>query len=139
MNEEELIIAIMVAATIIFLIPYVFYLITLQKALSKCSPSNRKMKPGLVWLNLIPLFGNIWIFITVSKVAGTLRNEFADRSIPADGGFGLGVGITMSVFSLLTLIPFVGFVALVGYLICWIIHWVSISSYPQKIEASERA
>ena len=32
------------------LVAAIFYLITLQQALARCSPQNRKMAPGLVWV-----------------------------------------------------------------------------------------
>jgi hypothetical protein len=42
----------------ILLVPKIFYLFTLQKAFSRCSPDCRAMNPGMVWLMLIPLFGS---------------------------------------------------------------------------------
>jgi hypothetical protein len=40
----------------VLILPTVFFLLTQQRALSKCSPINRIMSPGLVWLQIIPFF-----------------------------------------------------------------------------------
>ena len=45
-----------------------YYLRTLAGALRECSEQNRAMKPGHVWLNLIPFFSVVWIFVTVNRV-----------------------------------------------------------------------
>lgn len=41
------------------LVVAIFYLLTLMRALQKCSPQSRTMQPGMVWLLLIPLFNLI--------------------------------------------------------------------------------
>jgi hypothetical protein len=66
---------------VIALLPQIFYLLTLQNTLSKVSPSNRKMVPGQVWLSLIPLFGMVWQFIVVTRMADSLQAEFRERGI----------------------------------------------------------
>ena len=71
-------------ALIIFLVPYIFYLITLQNTLKAVSPHNRLMPPGQVWLNLIPLFGMVWHFIVVDKISQSLRLELNERNITHD-------------------------------------------------------
>src|SRR4051812_22569371 len=57
----------------------IFFLLTLSKALKRCTPESRKMEPGMLWLNLIPLFSNFWIFLTVNRMTESLRNEFTAR------------------------------------------------------------
>lgn len=129
-----------IIALIAFLIPAIFYCLSLQRALERCAPDNRRMIPGLVWLNMIPLVANVWIFITVCKLAESLRNEYASRGLQSEGGgYGFGVGIAMGVLALLAIIPYVGIVAAIGYLVCWIIHWVTISSCSRKIEEVDRS
>jgi hypothetical protein len=36
------------------LLPAIFFLLTLQRALGRCSPESRTMEPGEVWLLLYP-------------------------------------------------------------------------------------
>ncbi len=54
--ELSIILLLTLLAMGVFLIPWIFYLLTLSKALNRCSPANRSMSPGQVWLLLIPLF-----------------------------------------------------------------------------------
>src|SRR6266852_353173 len=72
---------------------FCFYLLTLQKALSRVSPRNRLMEPGMVWLMLIPCFNTIWQFFIVTRVAGSLRNEFRDRKRDDGSDYGKGFGL----------------------------------------------
>jgi len=46
-------------------------------ALAMVRPENRRLAPGLVWLQLIPLFNFVWIFIVVRRIADSLANEYA--------------------------------------------------------------
>jgi len=43
----------------LFLVPGIFFLLTLQNTLKVISPENRKMQPSNVWLMFIPLFNII--------------------------------------------------------------------------------
>ncbi|MDO8301736.1 MAG: hypothetical protein Q7T18_00690 [Sedimentisphaerales bacterium] len=54
----------------------IFFILTLQKALNRCSPENRAMQPGMIWLLLIPLFNIVWIFFVVLNMAKSLGAEF---------------------------------------------------------------
>ena len=66
----------------IFLIPAIFYILTLQKALERCAPVARTMTPGMVWLLLVPFFSLIWHFFVVMAIAKSMANEFARRGSP---------------------------------------------------------
>ena len=60
----------------ILLVPFIFYLLTLQKALSRCSPGCRAMNPGMVWLMLIPLFHIVWqFFVVLNMPSRSMRNS----------------------------------------------------------------
>jgi len=60
------------------------YLLTLQRAMSRCSPRNRTMSPGLVWLQLIPVFGLYWHFKNVTELSRSLANEYHARGATVD-------------------------------------------------------
>jgi hypothetical protein len=131
----------------VWLVVVIFFLISLSKALHRCHPRNRTMEPGQVWLNLIPLFNIVWQFVTVNRVADSLRNEFYDRRWDrGDTDYGRGVGTVYCVLN-----PVVGVLnaasnvepvlalvvvplALVA-LICFIIYWVKIANFSGQLVA----
>ncbi|HEX20135.1 MAG TPA: hypothetical protein ENG78_04880 [Acidiferrobacteraceae bacterium] len=81
MREEEALIVVGLFFLFIILVWYVvnvFYLLALSKALKRVDASRRGMSPGMVWLNLIPLFNLGWHIYTV--VQRWRRNLMSDRS-----------------------------------------------------------
>ncbi len=108
----------------ILLVPFIFYLLTLQKALNRCSPECRAMNPGMVWLMLVPLFHIVWQFFVVLNVAKSLGAEFRKRGIVEEPSPGQTLGIVMCIGNLIC--------GPVG-LICWIIYWVKIAGYSSKL------
>jgi hypothetical protein len=118
----------------VLLIPAIFYLLTLQRALQRCAEQCRTTSPGSVWLMLIPLFNFVYSFILVGHMASSLRNEFVRRSIPdVDAEPGKSVGIAMCVLNVASIIPIVGVFAGIAGFVCWIIYWVRISNYSNRI------
>lgn len=117
----------------LLLIPTIFFLLTLQKALTRCSPANRAMSPGLVWLYLIPLFNLVWMFFLVINLAKSLGNEFAQRGINEGPNPGQSIGMAWAICSICSIIPFVGSLAAIASLVCWILYWVKISNYSSMI------
>ena len=88
----------------------ILYILTLSKALKKCSAPSRTMRPGMVWLMLIPLFNIIWQFFVVLGLARSLGNEFQTRRIPSpQSGPGMSVGMAMSVCTVCAILPFLIF------------------------------
>jgi hypothetical protein len=121
-----------VAMTIGLAIAIAFYL-TLSKALSRCKARNRTMEPGQVWLNLIPVFGIFWIFVTVSRISESLKNEYYDRGWDERGDFGKQIGLAFPICSLLGIIPFIGPLFSLGSLICLIMYWVKIAGFSKEL------
>jgi len=117
----------------LFYIPLIFYVLTLRKALSQCSPGSRTLSPGLVWLLLIPLFGLIWHFVIVVSLAKSLHNEFVKRNISEDQNPGLAIGLATCILPLLGVVPHVRGLGLAA-LICWIVYWVKIAGYSARLE-----
>jgi len=113
-------------ACAVLLVPMIFYLLTLQKALNRCSPESRAMQPGMVWLMLIPLFNVVWQFFVVINLAKSLGAELQKRGIAEDPNPGQTLGLVMCVANLVC--------GPVG-LICWIIYWVKIAGYSARIAA----
>lgn len=124
----------------LFLLPTIFYLITLQSTLNLVKFENRKMQPGQVWLIIIPLFGIIWQFIVVNAIADSLRLEFQQRNINVDEERpGSGIGLAYCILQACTLVPFVNFLTALPSFICWIIYWVKISNYKSTLQHSQSA
>jgi hypothetical protein len=118
------------------LLPTVFYLLTLQKALTRCHPNHRLMQPGLVWLLLIPVFNLVWQFFVVINLAGSLEKEFNARGIETEPAPGKAVGMAMSILNITGMIPYVGILTGIGALVCWIIHWVKIADCSAKLHTT---
>jgi hypothetical protein len=121
-------------AAVIGITIQIFYLLSLSKCFSRIAPRNRRMEPGMVWLNLIPCFGAIWIFFTTTRLADSLRSEFEDRRLPGDGDFGRSLGITYPVLALLGAIPYLGVIFSLASLVCWIVYWVKIVGYSRQLQ-----
>ena len=115
------------------IIPMIFYLLTIQKALQRCSPPNRSMDPGQVWLLLIPVFNLVYQFIVVSNVATSLGNEFRSRNLQKEPEPGKSIGLAYCILSVCTIIPFLGFLTGIACLICWIIYWSKISNFSSDL------
>jgi hypothetical protein len=115
---------VMLIVIAIMFVPTIFYLLTLQKALNRCSPENRAMNPGMVWLMLIPFFNIVWHFMIVLNMAKSLAAEFQKRGIPEESNPGQTLGLIMCVACLLC--------GPVG-LICWILYWVKIAGYSGRL------
>ena len=115
----------------------ILYLLTLSRVLRQCAPRNRTMEPGQVWLNLIPGFGLIWMFITVSRVSESLDDEYYDRGLRRDGDFGKNLGTTYCILIVCCFIPYVGSLAAIAALILWIMYWVKIAGYTRQLSEGD--
>jgi hypothetical protein len=114
-------------------IPGILFLLTLQKALERCSVECQTTTPGSVWLSLIPLFNIIWSFILVTRISESLHNEFIKRNIPEDPEPGKSIGIAFCILGLCSMIPMIGIFISWAALVCWILYWVKISGYSNKL------
>lgn len=119
---------------IIALIPKIFYIITLQRALRRCSPENRRMSPENVWLLLIPVFDLVWQFIVVDNMGKSLAAEFRKRDIRVDETEpGKSIGLAYCILSVVSFIPFVGILTGIASFVLWILYWIRIDNYSAQI------
>jgi hypothetical protein len=122
----------------LFLLPWFFFLLNLQNLLNEISPSNRRMSPGQVWLNFIPLFHLGWFIYTVIKVRDSLAAEFEARGWVPDGDLGYNVGLTAGILWIAAVfigwIPFIGWVLPLAGVVCWIIYWLKMSDLKRRME-----
>ncbi len=122
-----------------FLLPWFFFLLNLQTLLTHLAPENRRMSPGLVWLNFIPLFQLGWFVYTVMKVRDSVAAEFKQRCWYIDGDLGYNVGLTAGILWIASVvigwIPFIGWVLPLGGVVCWIIYWLKTADLRNRLDA----
>jgi hypothetical protein len=125
---------------VVFLIPAIFYLLTLQNALSKCAPPSRTMEPAMVWLLLIPLFSLIWSFIVVMALAKSIGNEYRRRGIPCPDPLpGQNIGMAMCICGCCGVIPIINLLAGPAAFVLWIVYWVKIAEFSRLLDLPSAA
>jgi hypothetical protein len=117
----------------VLLLPTIFYLLTLHRTLDKCSPDVRTMSPGLVWLLLVPMFNLIWHFFVVTAMARSLDAELTRRQITHEPKPGQSIGMAMCILGCGSIIPFLGILAAIACLVCWIAYWTAIAKYSGQL------
>jgi hypothetical protein len=138
-----------------FLIPAILFLLTQFNTLRIIRPENRLMGPGWVWLQLVPLVGQIWQFVVIVKIANSIRNQW--QVVDNDSILGISMeeaaagkdskptlvigliycslyvmGLFLNFFSLngLYVIPGSIFIAA---MICWIGYWVTLANWKRRL------
>jgi hypothetical protein len=120
------------------LIAAILYLLTLERALKQCIPASRTMKPGKVWLLLIPIFGLVWQFVVVMNVAKSLGNEFARLGVPsAESRPGQNTGLAACICNCCIFIPILGHLAGIAGLVLLLVYWGKIASYSRDVQARQ--
>lgn len=141
-----------------FLIIGIFFLLTEQNTLRTIRTENRRLLPGLVWLQLIPVFGQIWQFVVVVRIAGSIRREIAswenDSILGAEASAialgshrpTLGIGITYCILDVLYIASLFltdrsALFGLIGIasVVCWVSYWVSLAGYKKKLRQKNLA
>jgi hypothetical protein len=117
------------------IVVYIFYLLTQSRILELCHPHTRTMNPGEVWMVFIPLFGIVWHFIMIGRIADSLAIEFRNRNIMVDEARpGYNSGLTAQILRVCTIIPLVGiFIALV-WVILLLMYWSKMRGYKNMLE-----
>jgi len=136
MNDSlaPFVIFLMLTFVLAALIPFIFFLLTLQKTLKVISPENRRMQPAQVWLMLVPLFNIVWMFIMVNRIADSIKNECIKLHIASEEARPTyNIGIAMCILYLCGIIPIVGGLGSIAGVVCWIIYWVKVNEYKKRI------
>ena len=117
-----------------FIVPAVFFVITLQNTLKAISPENRKMPFGNVWLLCIPVFNFYWQFIVVNKIAQSIAAECERLGIPVkETKPTFHLGLSWNICYLLFLIPLIKLWAGIALTLTWIIYWIKVNQYRKLI------
>lgn len=121
---------IFIGGYLLTLVVYCFYLLLLRRILLHVQPQHRKTRPGLVWLNYVPVFNIYWHFHTVYWMSESLAAEFEERGIVVrDKRPGHQMGMNYCGMIVASVIPFLGAFALLAAFIFWILYWVEMSKY----------
>jgi hypothetical protein len=144
-----------IVVLLVSLLGVISYLLALQRALKECAPASRTMKPGMVWLMLIPVFGFVWHFLIVIEMTESLGNEFRRLGIHCpELTFGRNIGLANCVCNLcLVFLPYVGrllawpvvfilagrLFAAIPSLVLWIAYWNRIANYSRILDAQAMA
>lgn len=138
----------------------IWYYISLQTAMDAISQRNRSMSGGLVWLNIIPVFGFIWAFVFNSALKRAYESEFKELGVREP--IPLVSGILYPLFNLLFVIfnytlPYLMYgtydfqylyysrdglsiivlaiIFLIANLVFWIIFWVNVAGLKNKLQS----
>jgi hypothetical protein len=129
---------VLIFAAIIGFIVLIFFTLTLVNCLKKVKEENRAMKPGLIWLNLIPIFCWFWIFYIIVKLNVSLEKEFASRNISSSvKGYGYKIGLAWAILMWCSIIPSIGQITTIAGIVCWIIYWIKVSKCSKELDAPE--
>jgi hypothetical protein len=132
---------------LVLLFVLVTFLSAVARAAGRVTPENRRIEPGQVWLNLLPLFNLVWLPITVDRVAESLKNEFYTRGLDEPGSSytrtaGLA-WLVLLVFGVAVLVVFdkggvppLGVMAVIASLVCWVVYWVQLKGYARRLKSS---
>ena len=133
----------------LFIIPVIFFLIVQQNTLKTIKQHNRKMQPGEVWLQLIPIFNIIWQFVVITRISDSIKNEINDRNANsflgiADPAFAndinkrptYNIGLAFCILGCSSIIPSLGGYASIASLICWVFYWIQLTGYKNKFTSN---
>jgi hypothetical protein len=129
---------------------YVFFCISLVRAIHQVKPQNRTIEPSSIWLFLIPVFNLFWIFVIISKMASSIKNELEDRDYEVEENPGYNIGLLVAVIPFLTYVFYlidlfliknqvitiiIGTLGIMR-LIFFIQYWMKISWYRRVLETN---
>lgn len=118
----------------LMILPRIFYLFSMQKALSAVPGEHRPISPGLVWLSLIPIFYYLWDIVLVAVTGKALADELGRRGLSAgEASPGIGFGVAYCLLGFFNWIPFIGFFTGLATLVCWIVYWSRISATTRRV------
>lgn len=145
-----------IAFLLAFITLAVLFLLAQQRILQVINLENREMSPSSVWMQLIPVFGLVWQFFVVIRIARSISKEMTARmgesildntlveiketddsptySIGLAYCILMTVGITINYSTMHSSSPgLLGFLFVLTGMVCWIIYWVRLVKMKNKI------
>jgi hypothetical protein len=118
----------------------VLYVKNLMDLMRQVEPKNRQIQPGFVWMLFIPFYGAfIFPFSLYPKIAESLKREFEERNNPQPGDYGKSLGLTLPFIMMGFIIPFLNFLAIIGWAVVGIIFWVKMAQYKKMLKTLPKA
>lgn len=111
----------------LWVVPQVFFILSVQTALRLVDDEFRQVTPGLAWLLFIPVFNLIWIFFLVTYMRRGYEKMWENQRLSRETSAGFGLGIGFGVASVFCLIPGLNLIAWLPALVLWILYWVQVS------------
>lgn len=123
----------------------IFFLLEQQNILENIRPENRLLPPGRVWRQLIPLYGMIYQFTVINRIADSIRLDLAQPS-ETDWLSAIEIkdgdrptykhGLTLAILSCCSIIRFPVLENLIALaiLVAWIVYWIELRKYHKEIK-----
>jgi hypothetical protein len=127
-------------ALVVGFILWIGLLATITRILSRISPENRRMEPGEVWVNLVPVVNLVWPIVTVERVGESIRAELAARNrVKKKDAFGKTSGlIALVLVGVVFLFIPAGVVTLPFAFLYGVVYWVQLNGYAKRMTEAPR-
>jgi hypothetical protein len=136
MIDEEITIVAGLIWFFVTILVQTFYLLTLYRTILSIRPEFRKVTPAQAWLGFIPIFHLIWPFIINNRVALSIREDLDDRNLHDYSDYGKSIGTIYPALRFGGIVPFLGAICGIIYLILFIIWWAKLSQSRHKLLAA---
>ena len=126
---------------VIAFIAHVAFLAAASRVLTRVDPENRRLDPGQVWLNLIPIFNLLWMIVTIERVGESIRNEFMARGRhKRTESYGKTSGLACAILGIIGLVFTLvetpcGLVFWFFAFIFWVVYWAQLSGYARRLHS----
>jgi len=131
---------VIIVGLLLVLIPFIFYLISLQRCFNAVRPEFRPSLPvGLIWLSLVPALGFVVLLTAIIMLSTSLQKEDEARGSKSFGDGGLSIGLAAVILGFLSWIPFLGILLAIASLVCWIMHWIKIAGFRKILDGQAPA
>jgi hypothetical protein len=135
LTELFVTVGVIAGGLVLVLILAASFLAAVARVLRRVSPENRRMEPGQVWLNLVPVFNIIWATVTVERVAESLRNEFRERLMDGpDERYGRRAGLTALALLASGVLFYPAFICYPIAFCFWIYYWRQLNRYAERLK-----
>jgi len=116
-----------------FLIPLIFFLVSIQNVLKIIEPRNRTMKPGNVWLMLIPVFNIVWVFMVVNAIANSTKAQLEQYGVFGTEKPTYRIGLAWAICSVCSWVPLFGILTGLASLVLLIIYWIEVNNVKKQL------
>jgi len=127
-------------AVVVGFVLYVGLLAALTRVLGLVRPEHRRMEPGEVWVNLVPVVNLVWPAVTIERVGESVRAELTARgAAEKKDGYGKTPGIIALVLvGVVLLLPPAGVVTLPFAFIYAVVYWTQMNGYAKRLRDEPR-